>query len=274
MSLWEAFVLGVVQGLTEYLPISSTAHIRIASALMGQEDAGAAFTAVIQLGTTAAVIIFFSKDIVRLTRASWEALKHKNPFHSVDSQTAWFVALGTLPICVCALLFRNFIENEARSMWVIASALIVFGLLLLFAEKRGRQERNLAGMRLRDGLLIGLWQAMALVPGASRSGTTITGALFSNFKREDAARYSFLLSIPATGLAGLFELRTFLREGASGDWLALGVGVGVSFLSGVAAIWFLMRLVRRHSLNGFAYYRIGLGVLLLWASFGGYFAHA
>ena len=259
--------MGVVQGLTEYLPISSTAHIRIVSALLGGEDAGAAFTAVIQLGTTAAVVIFFAKDILQFTKASWEALKHKNPFHSADSQTAFFVLLGTLPIGICGLLFKDFIRNEARSMLVISSALIVFGILLLLAEKRGGQQRNLASMKLRDAFSIGLWQALALVPGASRSGTTITGALFSNFRRADAARYSFLLSIPSTGLAGLFELRTFLQESAGQDWVALSVGTAVSFLSGIAAIWFLMRLVRRHSLNGFAYYRIVLGALLLIASF-------
>jgi undecaprenyl-diphosphatase len=266
MSLWEAVILGIVQGLTEYLPISSTAHIRIASALLGGEDAGAAFTAVIQLGTTAAVMIFFAKDILQFTKASWEAMKHKNPFHSAESKVAFFVALGTLPIGVCGLAFASLIRNEARSMFVISGALVLFGILLLLAEKRGRRQRDLADMKLKDALVIGFWQALALVPGASRSGTTITGALFSNFKREDAARYSFLLSIPATGLAGIFELRTFFRESAGQDWMALGVGTAVAFLSGIAAIWFLMRLVRRYSLNGFAYYRIVLGVALLWLS--------
>jgi len=266
MSLWEAVVLGIVQGLTEYLPVSSTAHVRIASALLGGKDAGAAFTAVIQLGTTAAVILFFAKDIWQFTQASWEAAKHKNPFHSAESKTAFFVLLGTLPIGVCGLLFKDFIRNEARSMLVISGALIVFGIVLLLAEKRGKQQRSLKEMKLKDTLAIGLWQAMALVPGASRSGVTISGALFSNFKREDAARYSFLLSIPATGLAGVFELRTFLRESAGEDLAALCLGTGVAFLSGVLAIWFLMRLVRRYSLNGFAYYRIALGAVLLWAA--------
>jgi undecaprenyl-diphosphatase len=270
MSLWEAALLGVVQGLTEYLPVSSTAHIRIASALLGGKDAGAAFTAVIQLGTTAAVIIFFAKDIVQLTKASWEAAKHKNPFHSADSRTAFFVALGTLPIGICGLVFRDFIRNEARSMLVISGALVVFGMVLLLAEKWGRRQRVLADMKLKDSLVVGLWQALALVPGASRSGVTITGALFSNFKREDAARYSFLLSIPATGLAGIFELRTFLRESAGQDVAALCTGTAVAFLSGILAIWFLMRLVRRHSLNGFAYYRIVLGAALLWAASRGF----
>jgi len=269
VSLWEAVVLGLVQGLTEYLPVSSTAHVRIASALLGGKDAGAAFTAVIQLGTTAAVILFFAKDIVQFAKASWEALQHKNPFHSADSKTAFFVLLGTLPIGICGLAFRNFIRNEARSMLVVSFALVAFGLLLLLAEKRGKQQRSLADMKQKDAWVLGLWQAIALVPGASRSGVTITGALLSNFNRADAARYSFLLSIPATGLAGLFELRTFLRESAGEDWLALGLGTAVAFLSGMAAIWFLMRLVRRHSLNGFAYYRIALGAVLLWASFQG-----
>jgi len=269
MSLWEAVVLGIVQGLTEYLPVSSTAHVRVASALMGGQDAGAAFTAVIQLGTTAAVILFFAKDIVQFAKASWEAAKHKNPFHSVDSQTAFFVLLGTIPIGLCGLLFQNFIRNEARSMFVISGALILFGVVLLLAEKRGKQQRSLSSMKLKDALGVGLWQALALVPGASRSGVTITGALFANFNRADAARYSFLLSIPSTGLAGIFEFRTFLRESAGQDWVALGVGTGVAFLSGMGAIWFLMRLVRRHSLNGFAYYRIALGAVLLVASFQG-----
>ncbi|MCL2178011.1 MAG: undecaprenyl-diphosphatase UppP [Proteobacteria bacterium] len=266
MHLWEAIVLGVVQGLTEFLPISSTAHLRIASALLEGGDVGAAFSAVIQLGTTAAVIIFFGKDIAQLTKASWAALKQKNPYHSTNSQTAWFVALGTLPICFFGLVLKRFIENEARSMWVVASALLLFGVVLLLAEKRGRQQRALSEMKLKDALLIGFWQALALVPGASRSGTTLTGALFSNFKREEAARYSFLLSIPATGLAGFFELRTLIQQGVGQEWGALCAGVVVSFLSGIAAIWFLMRLVRRHSLNGFAYYRIALGALLLWAT--------
>ncbi|MCL2013112.1 MAG: undecaprenyl-diphosphatase UppP [Cystobacterineae bacterium] len=272
MSLWEALLYGLVQGLTEFLPISSTAHLRIASAFLGDKDIGAAFSAVIQLGTTAAVVIFFAKDIAQLSKASLKAIKHKNPFHSAESKTAFFVALGTLPIGIFGLLLENFIENEARSMLVVSSALLAFGILLWLSEKKGQQQRTLADMRLKDALCIGLWQAISLVPGASRSGTSITGALFSNFKRADAARYSFLLSIPSTGLAGLYKLRHFFPLGTGENWAALCLGTATAFLSGLAAIWFLMRLVRTYSLNGFAYYRVALGALLLWACLSGLMA--
>lgn len=263
MSLLEAIVLGVVQGLTEFLPISSTAHLRIVPALLGWKDPGAAYSAVIQLGTVIAVLAFFRADIWRLTRAFVKGLADRQPFGTEDSRLAWFVGLGTIPISVCGLLFKSYIKGPLRSLYVISGSLIVLALVLWLVEKYASHKRTIGQMTLKDGLIVGAWQALALIPGSSRSGTTITGALSLGLRREDAARYSFLLSIPATTLAGLFELKGLFGDTAPPNLLALVVGTVVSFASGWAAIAGLLAFVKSRSMLVFVVYRIALGLLLL-----------
>lgn len=263
MSLLEAIVLGLVQGLTEFLPISSTAHLRIAPELFGWRDPGAAYSAVIQLGTVAAVLIYFRRDIVTLGAAFFRGLWRREPFATLESRLAWYVLVGTLPIGVCGLAMKKLIETEFRSLYVIACSLIVLALVLLIVEKRASHRRTVADMTWTDGILIGLWQALALIPGSSRSGTTLTGGLSRGLKREDAARYSFLLSIPATGLAGLFELKHLLEATERPSAVALWTGTLVAFASGMAAIAWLLRYLRTRTTMVFIVYRVALGGLLL-----------
>jgi len=265
LSWLEAIVLGIVQGITEFLPISSTAHLRIAPELFGWGDPGAAFSAVIQLGTVAAVIIYFAKDVLRLAGAFFESIAHRAPFETSDSRLAWFVVIGTIPVGIAGLLFKKSIESSLRSLYVIAGAMIILAVVLYAAERLASHRRRLDQMTLADGILIGVCQAFALIPGSSRSGTTLTGALAVGLKREDAARYSFLLSIPATTAAGLFELRHFVRA-SGGEHLTAGpliLGTLVSFGAGILAIAGLLRFLRTHTTTVFVVYRILLGSLLL-----------
>ncbi|MFZ5468126.1 MAG: undecaprenyl-diphosphatase UppP [Myxococcota bacterium] len=263
MTLFEAAVLGLVQGLTEFLPISSTAHLRIVPALVGWKDPGAAYSAVIQLGTVASVIIYFAKDLGRLSLAFVAGVRARQPFATVDSRLAWFVFLGTVPIGVCGLLFKDAIETWLRSLYVISGSLIVLALILFVVERAAKHRRTVEEMTFKDGLVIGVWQALALIPGASRSGTTITGGLAQGLRREDAARYSFLLSIPATALAGVFELKHLLEATERPSTAALLVGTAVAFGSGMAAIAGLLRFLRTRTTLVFVVYRVVLGVLLL-----------
>jgi undecaprenyl-diphosphatase len=263
MSLLQAIVLGLVQGLTEFLPISSTAHLRIVPELLGWQDPGAAYSAVIQLGTVAAVLIYFRKDLVTLGAAFFQGLLKRQPFATVESRLAWFVLVGTLPIGVLGLALKKTIEGSLRSLYVISGSLIVLALVLLVVERRASHKRTLADMRWPDAILVGLWQALALIPGSSRSGTTITGALSLGLRREDAARYSFLLSIPATTLAGIFELKHLLEATERPSAVALWTGTLVAFASGWAAIAWLLSYLRRRSTLIFIVYRVVLGVVLL-----------
>jgi undecaprenyl-diphosphatase len=265
MSLLEAIVLGLVQGLTEFLPVSSTAHLRLAPELFGWRDPGAAYSAVIQLGTTAAVLVYFARDIARLAAAWVQGLVQRAPFGTLDSRLAWYVGLGTIPIGLAGLTFKRAIETHLRSLYVIALALITLALVLWWVERRATHARGLEQMTLKDGLVVGLWQALALVPGSSRSGTTITGGLLLGLTREAAARYSFLLSIPATLLAGVFELKHLLESSAAErpSGVAMAVGAAVAFASGLAAIAGLLGYLRRRSMAVFIVYRLVLGTLLL-----------
>lgn len=262
MTVLQAIVLGLVQGITEFLPISSTAHLRIVPALLGWSDPGAAYSAVIQLGTVAAVIIYFAKDLGRLLAAFFAGLKSRQPFATADSRLAWCVLLGTLPIGVAGLLLKKTIETTFRSLYVISFSLIVLALVLFVVERIAAHRRTLADVTVKDGVIVGLWQAVALIPGSSRSGTTITGALLQGFNREDAARFSFLLSIPATALAGVFELKHLL-EAPERPVLMMAIGTAVSFASGLAAIAWLLKLLKTRGMLGFVIYRIALGGLLL-----------
>lgn len=263
MTVLEAVVLGLVQGLTEFLPISSTAHLRIVPALLGWGDPGAAYSAVIQLGTVAAVLVYFARDIVSLTRAFFRGLIDRKPFGTEQSRLAWFVGLGSLPLGVLGLLLEKSIETTFRSLYVIATSLIVLAVVLFVVERTAKHTRSIADMTLKDGLIVGLWQALALIPGSSRSGSTITGALSLGLTREAAARYSFLLSIPATTGAGLWKLRHVLKAESAPPVLMMSIGIAVSFVTGLFAMWGLLAYLRTRSTMVFIVYRILLGVALI-----------
>ncbi|MFD0690398.1 undecaprenyl-diphosphate phosphatase [Actinomadura fibrosa] len=261
MNVVEATVLGIVQGLTEFLPISSSGHLLIVPKLLKWDDPGAAFTAVIQLGTMAAVIIYFWRDLVRIlatwTKSLWtpELRPHQ------DARMGWYIGLGTIPIAVCGLAFKDFIEEPARNLWINSTSLIVMGLLLMVAEWAGIRKREVADLNMRDGLIIGAFQCLSLIPGSSRSGSTMTGALFLGYTREAAARYSFLLSIPAVVLSGLFELRKAFD--GSLQLVPTLVATVVSFVVGYACIAWLLKFLTKHSMMVFVYYRVAVGGVLL-----------
>ena len=260
MNFVQATVLGVVQGLTEFLPISSSAHLLIVPRLLGWKDPGASFTAVIQLGTMLAVLIYFWRDIVRITATWFRSLTDKELRSHLDARMGWYVGLGTIPVSVAGLAFEHAIEGPARDLWINAGSLIVMGILLMVAEWAGRQKLEVGDLNMRDGLIIGVFQCLALIPGSSRSGSTITGGLFLGYTREAAARYSFLLSIPAVVLSGLFEL----RKVGDGGFPVAGTAVAtiVSFVVGYASIAWLLRFLVRHSTLLFVYYRVAAGGIL------------
>ena len=262
MSAIEAIILGLVQGLTEFLPISSSGHLRIVPALAGWEDPGAAFTAVIQLGTMAAVLLYFRRDLWSITVTWLRELRTPWKQRSMDSKLGWFIVLGTIPIAIFGFAFKDQIESGARSLYLIGTMLILFSFVMLLAEHVGKRTREIESMGTRDGLAIGFAQALALVPGVSRSGATISAGLMLNFDRAAAARYSFLLSVPAVVLSGLFELRDV------GDGGGVGAGATIiatiaAFISGYAAIAWLLRYLANHTLNIFVAYRIPLGILVI-----------
>jgi undecaprenyl-diphosphatase len=261
MALWLAALLGLVQGLTEYIPVSSTAHLRIVQAFVRQGDAGAAYTAVIQLGTLAAVLVYFAKDLVTLAIAMVRAPS------SHDGRMPWLIALGTVPIVILGLLLKKHIETDLRSLYVIASTLIAVGVVMAVIDRHaaGRDGRTLATITYQDAILIGLAQTLALVPGVSRSGSTICMALLLGFTRSDAARFSFLLSIPAVGGAGILEARQAFTELGRSAIPALAVGTGVAAVVGYASIAWFLRWLGSHQLIGFAVYRIAAGLALLGA---------
>jgi undecaprenyl-diphosphatase len=261
MNALEAIVLGLVQGLTEFLPISSSGHLRIVPAFFGWDDPGAAFTAVIQLGTMAAVLLYFRADLWRIAVSWLRSLRDPAARGDIDARMGWYIILGTIPIGVLGLAFKDPIETEFRSLELIGTTLIVFGLVMLAAEAVSRRDRPLREITARDGLLIGLAQALALVPGVSRSGATISAGLLLNFDRAAAARYSFLLSVPAVVLSGLFEL----RHAGEGN-LPIGataIATLLAFVTGYASIAFLLRWLARHSIAVFVGYRVVLGALVI-----------
>jgi len=264
MTLFESGVLGIVQGVTEFLPISSIAHLRVIPALIGWEDPGAAFSAVIQLGTLLAVLVYFAGDLRTMIRAALRGALSGRPWASQDARLAWFIIVGTLPIGICGLAFKKQIEGNWRSLYVISASLIVLGILLWLAERTASFRRDVGQIGWLDSQLVGLAQAVALIPGSSRSGTTMTAAMLLGLTREAAARFSFLLGIPAIGAAGLFELRELLQHGTGGAGLpVLAVGTLTSAVSGYLAIDLLLRYLRRNTTYVFVWYRIGLGVVLL-----------
>jgi undecaprenyl-diphosphatase len=265
VDLLQAIVLGIVQGLTEFLPISSSGHLRIVPAFLGWGDPGAAFTAVIQLGTMAAVVLYFREDLLRIARAWLASLRDPSRRSELDARVGWYLILGTIPIAVLGLGLKHQIENGARDLYVIGTTLIVLGLVLLLAEKVSRRERDLSTLARRDAIVVGFAQALALVPGVSRSGATITAGLFLGFDRVAAARFSFLLSIPAVVLSGLFELKGVVDGSAEG---AVGVGPTavatlLAFVTGYASIAFLLRYLTTHTTGVFVAYRVVLGATVL-----------
>jgi len=259
---FHAIVEGIVQGLTEFLPISSTAHLRIVPAFFGWPDPGAAFTAVVQLGTMAAVLLYFRHDLWRIASAWVRSLRDPAVRGELDARMGWYIILGTIPIAVIGLALKDTIENEFRSLELIGAALFFFSFVMLRAEARSKRDRQIEDLTRRDGLLIGLAQALALIPGVSRSGSTISAGLFLDFNREAAARYSFLLSVPAVVLSGLFELR-HVGDGGGAPAGATALATLLAFVVGYATIAWLLRWVARHGIGIFAAYRMVVGVLVL-----------
>lgn len=281
MSFLHAIILGLIQGLTEFLPISSTAHLTLAGKLMGDvknDQQWTAFIAVIQLGTLIAVILYFWSDIMKIiygfVTANLAVIK-KRPVTSSQKDHAWIgwlIIMGSLPIAIFGLLLKRVIEGPlTKDLRVIAGSLIGLAIVLTIAELVGKQRRDMNNIRVSDGLAVGFAQVLALIPGSSRSGTTITGGLFSGLKREAAARFSFLLSIPAVAASGLLELPKALRpvsadsalHSVSPDWTAIIVATIVAAISGYLSIAFLLRYLQRHTTFVFVGYRIALGLLLI-----------
>jgi undecaprenyl-diphosphatase len=262
VSWLEAVVLGLVQGLTEFLPISSTAHLRIVPAFFGWPDPGAAFTAVTQLGTMAAVLAYFWRDLGRIASAWLRGLRDPAVRRTLDARMGWYIGLGTVPIVVFGFAFQHQIETSARSLVLIASALIVFGVVLLAADLTGSKRRGIDSLTGRDGAVIGFAQALALIPGVSRSGATITAGLLLGLDRAAAARYSFLLSVPAVVLSGLFELPDVARAGGA-SVPATALATLLAFAAGYASIAFLLRFLVTHTTAVFVAYRTVLGIVVL-----------
>jgi undecaprenyl-diphosphatase len=273
MTLFEAIVLGIVQGLTEFLPISSSAHLRIVPALVGWDDPGAAFSAIIQIGTLVAVLIYFRKDIVMIVGAVIRGIIQRKPLESSEAKMGWMIAAGTIPIVLLGLLFKSEIETALRSLYWISGALIGLALILSLAENKikNRLERNLPlktmeNIGWKEAILIGLAQSIALIPGSSRSGVTITGGLLLNLDRATAARFSFLLSLPSVFAAGIFELyKTSGSYTSSPDniinILAATLAAGIV---GYASIAFLLNYLKKHTTTIFIAYRLIAGAAVLY----------
>lgn len=265
VSWLQVIVLSIVQGLTEFLPVSSSGHLAIVSEAFFGRDAGASFTAVIQIGTEIAVLIYFARDIGRILTA-WFGGLFDAAKRTPDYWLGWWVILGTIPIGIAGLVFKHYIRDDIRNLWIIATALIVFSAVIAAAEYFGKQTREITDFTWKDSLIVGTSQALALIPGVSRSGVTISAGLFLGQKREAAARFGFLLAIPAVLASGLFSLPdAFHPEGAgqSATGLQLLVGTVIAFVIGYAAIaWFLKFLVR-HSMYWFVGYRVIAGVTVL-----------
>jgi undecaprenyl-diphosphatase len=262
VSTLEAIVLGIVQGLTEFLPISSTAHLRIVPAFVGWKDPGAAFTAVVQLGTMAAVLIYFRHDLWRIARVWFASLRRPELRGELDARMGWYIGLGTIPIAIFGLLFKDQIETGARDLYLIGAMLIVAGLVLFAVDINSRRDRDLTTLGSRDATIIGVAQAAALIPGVSRSGATMSAGLFLGLDRESAARYSFLLSVPAVVLSGLFELRKIGDPGGAAA-VPTVVATILAFIVGYASIAFLLRWLTHHNLSIFVAYRVLLGALVI-----------
>src|SRR5271156_833640 len=265
MSWWQVVVLAVVQGVTEFLPVSSSGHLAIVSRVFFAGDAGASFTAVTQLGTEAAVLVYFARDIVRILKAWFSGLRAA-AHRTADFWLGWYVIIGTIPICVLGLFFKDEIRSGVRNLWVIATALVVFSAVIALAERIGRQSRVAEQLTWRDAVVVGIAQTLALVPGVSRSGAPISAGLFLGLERELAARFGFLLAIPAVFASGLFSLPDAFRpvsEGMSATGPQLVVAIAIAFVVGLAAVAWFLRFLVRHSMYWFVGYRVAAGVAVL-----------
>jgi undecaprenyl-diphosphatase len=272
MGFIEAVLLGIIQGITEFLPISSTAHLTIAGKLLGLIDNAhperwTAFIAVIQLGTLLAVFVYFFRDVIEICSSFVsENIISRTPYgrQSLRSRTGWFVIVGSVPVGVIGLAFRHVIEGHlTKSIWVISIMMLVMALFLGLAELTGRFSKDLRGITIVDSILIGCAQALAVIPGASRSGSTIAGALFLGMTRESAARFSFLLSMPAVFASGLLEFKESIKYLDSHDLVIMVVATAAAAISGYAAIAFLLRYLRTHTTYIFVFYRIVLGMAMI-----------
>ena len=262
MDAFQAIVLGIVQGLTEFLPISSTAHLRIVPAFAGWDDPGTAFTAVVQLGTMAAVLLYFRHDLWNIAVGWLRSLRDPEARGTLEARMGWFLIVGTIPISIFGLAFKDKIETDARQLTLIGIALIVLGLVLMAAERVGKKERGVDSLTMKDATIIGFAQAAALVPGVSRSGSTISAGLFLGLDRAAAARYSFLLSVPAVVLSGLFELKDVGSGGGAG-FFPTALATLLAFIVGYASIAWLLRYLVRHPVTIFVINRVVLGVVVL-----------
>jgi undecaprenyl-diphosphatase len=263
---FEAVVLGIVQGLTEFLPISSSAHLRIVGALFGWKDPGAAFTAIIQIGTEVAVLVYFAKDIVRIVLA-WLASLFGRRRGDPNARMGWLIIIGSIPIIVLGLIFQDRIETTFRDLRIVAIAMVAFSLVLYWADRVGVKRGQLRDLTVGDGILFGLAQSLALIPGVSRSGGTITAGLFIGYTREAAARYSFLLAIPAVLGSGLYEAYKALHKtglhGADVAWKPTILATVISFAVGLTVIAWLLRYLTRGSFTPFVVYRVVVGLAVL-----------
>jgi undecaprenyl-diphosphatase len=259
----EGIIYGIIQGLTEFIPISSTAHIRILPALLHWDDPGAAYTAVIQIGTLIATLVYFRNDIGELIKGFFGALKTRDFITDPFARLSMLIIVGTIPISIFGLTLKKYIEGDFRGLYVVAGSLIGLAILLFIAEKVASKKKDLKDITVWDGIIIGFAQAVALIPGSSRSGVTITAGLFSGLKRETAARYSFLLSIPAVALSGVYELYSERAELLSENVIGLVLSTLVSGIVGYFAIAFLINFLKTRSNLIFIIYRIVLGVIIL-----------
>jgi len=274
MSWFESLILGLVQGLTEFLPVSSSAHLRLTAAFAGWKDPGAAFTAITQLGTEAAVLIYFRQDVGRILAAWFRSLTNKEMRRDHDAQMGWLVIVGSIPIGVLGVTLKDQIEGPFRDLRITATMLIVVGVVIGVADRLAardetggrhrapKQRKTLVDLNAKDGLLYGLCQAMALVPGVSRSGATISGGLFMGYTREAAARYSFLLAMPAVLASGAFELKDAAEEGHIA-WGPTMFATVIAFAVGYAVIAWFMKFISHKSFMPFVWYRIALGIVII-----------
>jgi undecaprenyl-diphosphatase len=265
VSILDAIILGIVEGLTEFLPISSTGHLTIAEKILGKDissDSVTAFTAVIQVGAIVAVLIFFRDDILKLLRAVFGGVRNEERRRSDPNwRFAWLIVLGSIPIGIVGFLLRHFIEDHLRNLYVVAAGLILWSPVMVYAERHARQRRGEPDLRRRDAIVIGLYQCLALIPGVSRSGATISAGLLRGFDRVTATRLSFFLAIPALVAAGLFELKDSLGQGVG--FAPTFVGTVVSFVVAYASIAWLLRFVAHNPISWFVPYRVALGVIVI-----------
>ncbi len=262
MGWLEALVLGLVQGLTEFLPISSSAHISIVGQFFGGQDPGSAFTAITQLGTETAVLIYFRRDIARIVSAWCRALVGRLPRDDPDARLGWLVIIGSVPIVVLGLLFQDAIDSTLRNLWITVAMLAGFGLVIGVVDSRARTERTMDQLTWKHGVLYGLAQALALVPGVSRSGGTIAAGLAMGYTREAAARYSFLLAVPAVLGSGLYKLTDVANDPVPPAWGPIALATVVAFGVGYAVIAWLLRYISTHDFRPFVIYRLGLAAVV------------